>query len=177
MIRAFQSLRLVWTGTATSIVAHRHPGTGHRHDGGTMISVNSLVDIAVYGIGGAILVAALLGLLLVLSGSSRGASPRLLTVFGTASIVLWIVLPALAALNVMSAGAGFWVGLAGASTVAVVMYGVNAAMLPMVARRQALMSGQAKLAGIRPTPSVLLGGLVVCLAMALLVTGVMAFLS
>ncbi|WP_017605034.1 hypothetical protein [Nocardiopsis alkaliphila] len=142
-----------------------------------MISVNSLVDIAVYGIGGAILVAALLGLLLVLSGSSRGASPRLLTVFGTASIVLWIVLPALAALNVMSAGAGFWVGLAGASTVAVVMYGVNAAMLPLVARRQALMSGQAKLTGIRPTPSVLLGGLVVCLAMALLVTGVMAFLS
>lgn len=143
-----------------------------------MASVNSLVNIAVFGIGGAILVAALLGLLLVLSGSSRGSSsPRLLTVFGTASIVLWVILPALAALNVMSTGSGFWVGFAGASTVAIVMYGVNAAMLPMVARRQALMSGQAAIAGIRPTPSVLLGGLAICLAMALLVTGVMAFLS
>ena len=142
-----------------------------------MASVNSLVNIAVFGIGGAILVAALLGLLLVLSGGPQGASPRLLTVFGVASIVLWVVLPALAALNAMSAGAGFWVGFAGASTVAIVMYGVNAALLPMVARRQALVSGQAGLAGIRPTPSVLLGGLGVCLAMALLVTGVTAFLS
>jgi hypothetical protein len=37
-----------------------------------MTSVNSLVNIAVFGIGGAVLVAALIGLLLVLSGSSRG---------------------------------------------------------------------------------------------------------
>lgn len=142
-----------------------------------MTIVNSLVNIAVFGIGGAILVAALLGLLLVLSGSSRGIPPRLLTAFGAASIVLWVVLPALTALNEMSAGSGFWVGFAGASVVAVVMYAVNAAMLPMVARRQALVSGQAGLAGIKPTPSVLVGGLVICLAMALLVTGVMAFIS
>lgn len=142
-----------------------------------MTNVNSLVNIVVFGIGGAILVAALLGLLLVVSGSSRGSTPRSLTAFGVASIVLWVVLPALTALNEMSAGAGFWVGFAGASVVAIVMYAVNAAMLPMVARRQALVSGRTGLAGIKPTPSVLVGGLVVCLAMALLVTGVTAFIS
>ncbi|MBR8740670.1 hypothetical protein DSY14_02855 [Nocardiopsis sp. MG754419] len=139
--------------------------------------MNSLVNIAVFGIGGAILVAALLGLLLVLSGSSRGASPRMLTAFGVASIVLWVVLPALAALNAMSVGAGFWVAFAGASAVAIVMYAVNAALLPLVVRRQALVSGRSGLSGIRPTPAVLAGGLVICLAMALFVTGVAAVLS
>ncbi|MFE1079587.1 hypothetical protein ACFW31_13770 [Nocardiopsis alba] len=142
-----------------------------------MTSVNSLVNIAVFGIGGAVLVAALIGLLLVLSGSSRGLPPRVLTGFGVVSIVLWVVLPALAALNAMSAGFGFWLGFGTASVVAMVMYAVNAAMLPMVARRQALVSGRSSLAGIKPTPSVLSGGLFVCLAMSLLVTGVMAFLT
>ena len=139
--------------------------------------MNSLVNIAVFGIGGAIMMAALVGLLLVVSGSARGASPRLFTVFGTASVVLLVLLPALASLNVMSGGAGFWVGFASASTVAAVMYAVNVALLPVLTRRQALVSGRPGLSRIKPTATVLLGGLGVCLALGLLVTGVTAFLA
>lgn len=141
-----------------------------------MTSVNSLVNIAVFGIGGAIMVAALIGLLLVVSGSSRGASPRLLTAFGAASVVLLVVLPSLSALNVLSAGDGFWTGFATASVVAAVMYAVNVALLPTLARRQAMVSGRPGLTEIRPSASVLLGGLVICLGVGLLVTGVTAFI-
>jgi hypothetical protein len=142
-----------------------------------MTSVNSLVNIAVFGIGGAIMVAALIGLLLVVSGSSRGASPRLLTVFGTASVVLLVVLPSLSALNVLSGGGGFWVAFATASVVAAVMYAVNVALLPILARRQAVVSGRPGLGELRPSASVLLGGLVICLGVGLLVTGVTAFIA
>lgn len=141
-----------------------------------MTSVNSLVNIAVFGIGGAIMVAALIGLLLVVSGSASGASPRLLTVFGAASVVLLVVLPSLAALNVLSGGGGFWVGFVSASVVAAVMYAVNVALLPLLARRQALVSGRPALGELRPSASVLLSGLVVCLGVGLLVTGVTAFI-
>ncbi|WP_017587579.1 hypothetical protein [Nocardiopsis ganjiahuensis] len=141
-----------------------------------MTSVNSLVNIAVFGIGGAIMVAALIGLLLVVSGSSRGASPRLLTVFGAASVVLLVVLPSLSALNVLSGGGGFWVGFVTASAVAAVMYAVNVALLPTLARRQAMVSGRPGLSELRPSASVLLGGLAVCLGVGLLVTGVTAFI-
>ncbi|GHC97233.1 hypothetical protein GCM10007079_50570 [Nocardiopsis terrae] len=140
-----------------------------------MTSVNSLVNIAVFGIGGAILVAALIGLLLVVSGSAHGSSPRLLTAFGGASVVLLVVLPALAALNVMAGGGGFWAGLVNATVVAALMYAVNVALLPVLARRQAMVSGRPGLTDLRPSASVLLGGLVVCLGVGLLVTGVTAF--
>ncbi|GAB3748495.1 hypothetical protein GCM10027590_67320 [Nocardiopsis nanhaiensis] len=139
--------------------------------------MNSLVNIAVFGIGGAIMMAALVGLLLVVSGSARGASPRLFTVFGAASVVLLVLLPALASLNVMSDGAGFWMGFVSASTVAAVMYAVNVALLPVLARRQALVSGRPGLSRIKPSAPVLLGGLGVCLALGLIVTGVTAFLA
>ncbi len=140
-----------------------------------MTSVNSLVNIAVFGIGGAIMVAALIGLLLVVSGSARGSSPRLLTAFGAASVLLLVMLPSLAAFNVMSGGGGFWVGFASASVVAAVMYAVNVALLPVLARRQAMVSGRTGLGDLRPSASVLLGGLVICLGVGLLVTGVTAF--
>ncbi|GAB3707554.1 hypothetical protein GCM10028793_40030 [Nocardiopsis oceani] len=139
--------------------------------------MNSLVNIAVFGIGGAIMMAALVGLLLVVSGSARGASPRLFTIFGAASVVLLVLLPALASLNVMSNGAGFWMGFVSASTVAALMYAVNVALLPVLARRQALVSGRSGLSRIKPSAPVLLGGLGVCLALGLLVTGVTAFVA
>lgn len=132
-----------------------------------MTSVNSLVDIAVFGIVGAIMMAALIGLLLVVTGSARGASPRVRTAFGAASVVLLLALPTLAAANALSGGSGFWTAFATASCVVAVVYAVNVAMLPVVARRQAAASGDGALAGLRPSLPLLAAGLLICVALGL----------
>ena len=138
--------------------------------------VNSLVNIAVFGMGGAIVMAALIGLLLVASGSARGASPRARLAFGCASIVLLVALPSLAATNALATGAGFGAAFVTAACVVAIVYAVNIALLPVVARRQAAVSGQAALARLRPSLPVLLAGLGICMLMGLLgsVVGLLA---
>jgi len=133
-----------------------------------MTNVNSLVNIAVFGIGGAIIMAALIGLLLVASGSARGASPRVRLAFGCASIVLLVSLPSLAATNALVTSATFGTAFVTATCVVAIIYAVNIALLPVVARRQAAVSGQSALAGLRPSLPVLAAGLGVCLLMGLL---------
>ncbi|PDP89034.1 hypothetical protein CQJ94_04660 [Glycomyces fuscus] len=139
-----------------------------------MASVNSLVNIAVFGIGGAIVMAALLGLLLVVSGSSRGTSPRSRAAFGVASVVVLLALPTLAAANTLAAGSGFWAAFAAAACVAAVMCAVNVVMLPMVARRQSSGGGQSALASLRPSLPLLAAALLVCLALGLVGASVAA---
>ncbi|NYH54088.1 hypothetical protein HNR06_003677 [Nocardiopsis arvandica] len=139
-----------------------------------MTSVNSLVDIAVFGIVGAIMMAALIGLLLVLPGGAREAPPGVRVAFGAASVVLLVALPVLAAANTLSAGSGFWTAFAVASCVVAVVYAVNVAMLPLVARRQAASGDRSALASLRPSLPVLAVGLLVCLTLGLVGASVAA---
>ena len=141
-----------------------------------MSNVNSLVDIAVFGIVGAILMAALLGLLLVLSGSSRGAAPGVRVAFGIASLVVLVALPTLAAADTLSSGAGFWSAFAAAACVAAIVCAVNVVMLPMVARRRASAGDRYALASLRPSLPVLATGLLICLALGLVGASVAALL-
>lgn len=133
-----------------------------------MTNVNSLVNIAVFGIGGAIIMAALIGLLLIASGRARGASPRVRLAFGCASIVLLVSLPSLAATNALATGAAFGTAFVTATCVVAIVYAVNIALLPVVARRQAAAGGQPALPGLRPSLSALMTGLGICLLMGLL---------
>lgn len=138
-----------------------------------MADVNSLVDIAVFGIGGAIVMAALIGLLLVASGSDRGASPLSRVGFGIASVVLLLVLPTLTAVSTLGSGAGFWQAFAAASGAVALVYVVNIALLPVVARRQSAASGgQGAVPRLRLSLPVLAVGLVICLSLGLLGAGV-----
>ena len=57
--------------------------------------MNSLVDIVLFGVIGAVMLAALLGLMLLTTGRSQGQGLR--AVFGVASTILLIAVPALAA--------------------------------------------------------------------------------
>lgn len=142
-----------------------------------MTNVNSLVNIAVFGIGGAIVMAALIGLLLVASGSARGASPRVRLAFSCASIVLLVSLPSLAATNALATGATFGTAFVTATCVVAIVYAVNIALLPIVARRQAAAGGRPTLAGLRPSLPVLTVGLGICLLMGLLGSVVGLFLA
>ncbi|WP_160051613.1 hypothetical protein [Nocardiopsis sp. FR26] len=140
-----------------------------------MSGVNSLVNIAVFGIVGAIMMAALVGLLLVVSGSARGATPVVRGAFGVVSVLLLVALPTLAAVNSLSAGVGFWTAFATATCVAAVVYAVNVALLPVVARRR--FAGQrSALASLRPSLPVLAVGLLVCVSLGLLGSGLAALL-
>ncbi|WP_026122366.1 hypothetical protein [Nocardiopsis halotolerans] len=142
-----------------------------------MTCVNSLVNIAVFGIVGAIMMAALLGLLLVLSGSSRGASPRSRTAFGVASVVLLVALPTLTAVATLAGGAGFWAAFATATCVVALMCAVNVVMLPAVARRQSSGGGQSALSSFRLSLPVLAVLLLVCVVLGLLGSSVAALIA
>ncbi|QUX28029.1 hypothetical protein KGD83_22580 [Nocardiopsis akebiae] len=139
-----------------------------------MASVSSLVNIAVFGVVGAILMAALLGLLLVVSGSSRGASPRSRAAFGIASVVVLVALPTLAAANTLAAGSGFWTGFAAAACVAAVVCAVNVVMLPVVARRQSSGGGGSAVSALRPSLPLLAAALLICLVLGLVGASVAA---
>ncbi|MCY9782614.1 hypothetical protein KIK06_01760 [Nocardiopsis sp. EMB25] len=139
-----------------------------------MTSVNSLVNIAVFGIGGAVITAALIGLLLVVAGSGNATSPKVRTGFGVVSVVLLVLLPTFAAASALSGGAGFWAAFATAACVAAVVCAVNIALLPLAARRQAAASGAGSLAALRPSLPVVAVALVICVALGLLGAGVAA---
>ncbi|GAB2490853.1 hypothetical protein [Nocardiopsis aegyptia] len=142
-----------------------------------MTSVNSLVNIAVFGIVGAIMMAALIGLLLVLSGSARGVTPPVRVAFGVASVVLLVALPSLAAANTLAGGGSFWTAFAVASCVVAVVYAVNVVLLPVIARRQAAATGGDVPAGLSPSLPVLALGLVFCVVLGLVGAGVAALVA
>ncbi|WP_028647136.1 hypothetical protein [Nocardiopsis sp. CNT312] len=135
--------------------------------------MHSLVDIAVFGIGGAIVMAALIGLLLVVSRGGREGSPLTRALFGSASVAVLVVLPALAAATALPKG--FWAAFAAAACVAAVLCTVNVLLLPAVTRRGA--GAGTALAAVRPTLPVLAAVLVLCAALGLLGAGAAALLA
>ncbi|MFY7068504.1 hypothetical protein ACOQFV_21815 [Nocardiopsis changdeensis] len=137
-----------------------------------MTSVNSLVDIAVFGIVGAIMMAALVGLLLVASGRAGGVSPGVQRGFAAAALALLVAVPTLAAINVLASGAGFWRAFAVAACVAAIAAAVNIGLSPLVARRQ----GSAGTV-LRPSLPVFAIGLVLCLALGLVTAGLAALFA
>ncbi|WP_306368562.1 hypothetical protein [Nocardiopsis sp. CC223A] len=134
-----------------------------------MATVNSLVDIAVFGIVGAIMMAALVGLLLVASGRAGGISPGVQRGFAAAALGLLVAVPTLAAINVLSSGAGFWRAFAVAACVAAIAAAVNIGLSPLIAKRQG--GGGAAL---RPSLPVFAVGLVLCLTLGLVTAGLAA---
>ena len=134
-----------------------------------MTGVNSLVDIAVFGIVGAVMMAALVGLLLVASGRPGGLSPGLQRVFAAAALALLVAVPMLAAISVLSSGAMFWPAFGVATCVAAIAAAVNIGLSPLIAKRQ---GGVGTV--LRPSLPVLAVGLVLCLALGLLTTGLAA---
>ncbi|GAB3205430.1 hypothetical protein ACQEU5_01665 [Marinactinospora thermotolerans] len=137
--------------------------------------MNSLVNVVVFGIVGAVVMAALLGLLLVFAGRAKGTGPRVLS--GAVSVVVLVALPTLAVLAHLRGGAGLGGAFLVALGVVVIVYAANVALLPLVARRAAADRGDARLLRLRPSPAMLAGGLVVCALLALVGTGLGALLS
>ncbi|MDE3719997.1 hypothetical protein PWG71_01250 [Nocardiopsis sp. N85] len=134
-----------------------------------MIHVNSLVDIVVFGIVGAIMMAALVGLLLVVSGRRGGISPGLQKTFAAAALALLVAVPTLGAIDALASGAGFWTAFAVAACVAAVVAGVNITLSPLVAKRQGGTAGV-----LTPSLPVFAVGLVLCLALGLVATALAA---
>ncbi|MFC4866241.1 MULTISPECIES: hypothetical protein [Streptomonospora] len=138
--------------------------------------MSSLVDIAVFGIAGAVMLAALVGLLLV---AGRSAAAPAKGALGAVCAALLLAVPALAAARTLggdpAAGAGqaFLV----ASAAVVVVYAAGMALLPLVARQAAAGLGVAEPRGLRLTPAVAGGGLLVCAALGAAGTGIALLLA
>ncbi|RCV52640.1 hypothetical protein [Marinitenerispora sediminis] len=132
--------------------------------------MDALVNIAVFGIAGAVMMAALLGLLLVFAGHERARWARVL--FGTLSVVVLVALPALAAADLLSTGAapGFGRAFLTAFAVIVIIYAANVALLPLVTRRAAGPDRPAALP--RLSAATLVGGLVVCALLGVVDAGI-----
>ncbi|MBX9388194.1 hypothetical protein ACFPZ0_14195 [Streptomonospora nanhaiensis] len=143
--------------------------------------MDSLVNIAVFGVVGAVMMAALVGLLLVVR--RRGTAPVASALLGAACVALLLAVPALAAAGLWGArpGAGIGQAFLVASAAVVVVYAAGVALLPLVARQAAAARGQAapRLAGLglRLSARVALGGLAVCAALGAAGTGIAAALS
>jgi hypothetical protein len=137
--------------------------------------VDSLVTIAVFGIAGAAMMAALAGLLLIAAG--RGAGIAVRAAFGVASVALLVAVPALAAADRLGSdpGTGFGGAFAAAFGAVLVVYAVNAAVVPPAARRVAGTRGAAALP--RPSAAVLAGGLLLCAVLSAAGTGLATAIS
>nr|WP_221308645.1 hypothetical protein [Nocardiopsis mwathae] len=118
------------------------------------------------------MMAALIGLLLVIGGRGKGRGPQ--AVFGTVSVVLLIAVPALAAANLLGTvpEAGFGQAFLVAFGVALVIGAVNIALLPVVARRAAAAQGEELAPGLRLSPALAGGGLLVCAVLGLIGAGI-----
>ncbi len=138
--------------------------------------MDSLVNIAVFGIVGAAMMAALVGLLLVVSSRGSRATPLL---FGTVSVVLLIGVPSLAALDLLSGDPAAGVGRAflAAFCVVAVIYAANVSLLPLVARRAAAARGGPLSAELRLSPAILVGGLLICALLGLVGAGLATVVS
>jgi hypothetical protein len=137
--------------------------------------VDSLVTIAVFGIAGAAMMAALAGLLLIAAG--RGAGLPVRAAFGAVSAALLLAVPALAAADRLGAdpGTGFGGAFAAAFGAVLVVYVVNAAVVPPAARRVAGARGATALP--RPSAAVLAGGLLLCAVLGAAGAGLATALS
>ncbi|QBI53720.1 hypothetical protein [Streptomonospora litoralis] len=138
--------------------------------------MNSLVDIAVFGMAGAVTLAALVGLLLVVAGRSA-VLPK--SALGAVCAALLLAVPALAAGRTLGGDAGAGAGqafLVASATMAVV-YAAGAALLPLVVRRAAAGRGVAVPRGLRPTPAAAGWGVLVCAAFGAAGTGIALLLG
>nr|WP_156000086.1 hypothetical protein [Streptomonospora sp. PA3] len=135
-----------------------------------------MVDIAVFGIAGAVLLAALTGLLLVAARRSA-ALPK--GALGAACAVLLLAVPALAAGRTLGGdpAAGWGQAFLVASAAVVVVYAAGMALLPLVARQAAAGRGVAVPRGLRLTPAAAGGGLLVCAALGAAGTGIALLLG
>ncbi|MFC4561625.1 hypothetical protein ACFO4E_07135 [Nocardiopsis mangrovi] len=133
--------------------------------------MNSLVNIVAFGIAGAVMMAALIGLLLIASGRNAGRPVRIL--FGAVAVVLLLMVPSIAALNLLAAdpSAGFGRALLVAFCVVAIVYATNVALIPLALRRAAAARGLDRPAPLRLTPATLLGGLIICAALGALDAG------
>ncbi|WP_046472470.1 hypothetical protein [Allosalinactinospora lopnorensis] len=133
--------------------------------------MSSLVTIVVFGIVGAVMMAALLGLLLVLTGRAAGRSVQV--AFGAMSVAVLLTVPALAASTLLAGdpAAGFGGAFLVAFCVVAVIYLANVALFPMAARRVAAEHGTGRSGVPTPSPAALAVGLLVCAAFGLASTG------
>ncbi|MBB4930738.1 hypothetical protein F4561_001558 [Lipingzhangella halophila] len=134
--------------------------------------MNSLVNIFVFGTVGALMMAAVLGLLLIRTG--RPARRGMPVAFSAMVVVVLLAVPALAASTVLAAGtgAGFGEAYLVAFGVVTLTYLANVALLPLVARRVAAEHGTERAAQLRPSPATLVGGLLICSVFGLVSTGI-----
>ncbi|GAB3499795.1 hypothetical protein [Nocardiopsis coralliicola] len=132
--------------------------------------MNWLVNIVLFGLVGAVMMAALLGIALVLLGRAPGKAARV--GLGAATVALMLGVPGLAAADALSSG-GFPTALASAFAVAVIVYAVNVALFPAVLRR----AGRAAPPRAALSPGLLAGGVLVCAVLALAAAGIAAALT
>ncbi|MFC3998823.1 hypothetical protein ACFOVU_23055 [Nocardiopsis sediminis] len=139
--------------------------------------MNSLVNIVMFGIVGAVMMAALIGLLLVASGRNAGRTVRVL--FGGVSVVLLLMVPSIAALNLLAAepSAGFGRAFLVAFCVVAIVYAANVALIPLALRRAAAMRGLGRPAPRRLSPATLLGGLIMCAVLGAVDAGLALLVS
>ncbi|MDA2807918.1 hypothetical protein [Nocardiopsis suaedae] len=123
--------------------------------------MNSLVNIVLFGIVGAVMMAALLGLLLV--AGDRAPRKGVRVAFGAVSVAVLLGVPASAALGELAAGAGYGTAFISALAVEIIIYAANIALLPTVMRR----AGRSTADRPRPSAAVLFGGLAVSAVLAL----------
>lgn len=125
--------------------------------------MNTLVDVVMFGIVGAVMVAALMGLLAVAAARSAGTPLK-----AACTVLAGVVLLAAPALAARSTGAGFGPAFLVALGVVLIVYAANVALVPVITRRAA--AGHTS-AVPRPTVPMLAAGVLVCAAVALLATG------
>ncbi|RNL82104.1 hypothetical protein EFW17_20265 [Halostreptopolyspora alba] len=121
----------------------------------------------VFGTVGALLIAALLGLLLVSTGRSAGRGVPV--ALGATALAVLLAVPTLAASNVVAAGgrAGFGLAFLVAFGVVALTYVVNVALLPLMSRRVAAVHGTERASRLYPSGGTLAGGLLICAAFGL----------
>ncbi|TQN32120.1 hypothetical protein FHX37_2048 [Haloactinospora alba] len=134
--------------------------------------MSALINIAVFGVVGAVMMAALIGLLLATTARRSGA--WVASVFSTVSVVLLIAVPALAVVNVRATVTGTGLGQAWlvAFAVVAIVYAANLFLLPLVRRRFAAVRDDRGARELRVSWSMLAGGVVLCALLAVCATAV-----
>lgn len=134
--------------------------------------MSALINIAVFGIVGAVMMAALIGLLLAATVRRSGA--WVASVFSTVAVVLLIAVPALAVVNVRATGTGTGFGQAWlvAFAVVAIVYAANLFLLPLVRRRFAAVWDSQQARELRVSWPMLAGGVVLCALLAMCATAI-----
>lgn len=139
--------------------------------------VSILLAIAVFGVVGAVLSTALLGLVVIVTRRSDGAASRV--GLGATALAMLVVVPTLAALSVLQGrdGAGFGVAFGTAFGVVAVMAVVNVVVVPLLTRRVAATGDGRLLDHVRRSPAVMVGGGLTCALMGLVTAGLAVAVS